>query len=248
MAQPHTLARPPITEALIDLRVTPSDRTTREVLAEVKRLVGKDYSQCDERLAGQAQFTVKDGKILTSGLEQAFDGWWCHNEAKNRIVQFRRNGFTHNHLAPYETGERLLEESLRLWGYYADRVHPDVVQKIGVRYINQLRLPWREGDDFSRFLTSAPGLPNDSPQQVSAFHSRVMAHEPGDPEATLIVTQKLERLPESPVVVVIDIEAFIGSATEPGVSQLRSSIKRLLQLKNRVFFSLLTDAAIEQFS
>ena len=51
------------------------------------------------------------------------------------------------------------------------------MSRVALRYINQLELPLKHGDQFTQFLTSAPDLPEGAPQAVSQFLSRVMAHD-----------------------------------------------------------------------
>ena len=53
-------------------------------------------------------------------------------------------------------GEALLDEALRLWTRYAEIVHPAAVTRLALRYLNRLDLPFKDGDEFQKFLVAVP--------------------------------------------------------------------------------------------
>ena len=63
------------------------------------------------------------------------------------------------------------------------------------------------GDEFSKYLTSAPPTPNGAPQTVSEFLSRVVAYDEGL-SATVITTQQLTTTEPGVPLTVIDVDAF----------------------------------------
>jgi uncharacterized protein (TIGR04255 family) len=114
-----------------------------------------------------------------------------------------------------------------------------------MRYINAFSLPYREGDDFARFLTAAPIMPPGAPQPISSFLSRTVAHEGHD---VVITTQRLEHgRGDKPAAVTLDIDVFARGNIEPDSHQLVETLQRLRVLKNRIFFALLTDEALHLY-
>ena len=60
-----------------------------------------------------------------------------------------------------------------------------------MRYINKLELPFAPGDDFRRFLTTSPVLPDEVPRNFSEFLTRVIAHEDASDGPAIVITQSL---------------------------------------------------------
>lgn len=245
MAIPRVLSRPPITEALIDLRTAVDSAIDAARLQGLRTALQADYPNVEERHQVQAQFRFQDGGLVLPPAENLFHGLFFRTTDGLRIAQFRRDGFTLNQLAPYANADVLIAEALRLWHLYRDAVQPAAISRVACRYINSLRLPYGPRDDFRRFLTAAPNVPAEAPQSVSSFLSRVMAHEGDD---VVILTHKLEdAIPGEPIPVTLDIDVFRPGAFSAEGQELLGILERLRQLKNRVFFASLTDEAVELF-
>ena len=166
-------------------------------------------------------------------------------DGKN-IAQFRRDGFTLSRLAPYTSWEDVFARASRLWKLYAETTTPIDVPRIAVRYINRILLP-QPLSDLSKYLTALPVLPKKWPNTLSGFLTKVVVH---DPESALVanVAQALESpADERHVPVLLDIGVseqiiFDGNAEAP---LLR--FEKLRETKNRIFFSSLTEEAINLF-
>lgn len=245
MATPQALREPPITEALIDFRIASDPGITSERLAGLRAQL-PEYPNVEEKRQFQAELRVEAGKLQQPAMSDlGFRGMVFRNADGTRLVQFRRDGFTLNQLRPYMGADVLITEAVRLWEMYRAIVTPVSVTRIAFRYINSLALPYRLGDDFRRFLTAPPDMPEGTPQQVSGFLTRMVAHEDED---VVIVTQKLENVaPERPTPVTIDIDVFVPGEFDSSADSLVRVLGRLRVLKNRVFFGLLTDAAVELY-
>jgi uncharacterized protein (TIGR04255 family) len=247
MATVRPLARPPITEALVDIQIAPDATITIDRLQPLRAL-SESYPKFDEKTAFQAEFRVENGKLLPpSAKSLGFEGIWLTTEDGGRIAQFRPNGFTLNNVGAYIGGDKLLDESLALWAHFADIVTPPSVTRIALRYLNSLQLPLRQGEDFERFLTTPPQLPPEAPQFFGEFLQRVVAnHEYG---ATVAVTQQL--MPNVPgaetVQLVIDVDTFLLRELDPSPSNLRPILATLRQIKNTTFFALLTEEAVKLY-
>lgn len=234
-------------EALIDLRIASDPAVSPERLATLRERLAAEYPKVDEKREYRAEFRVEAGKVVqpvTTDLGVA--GLFLRSRDGTRIAQFRRDGFTLNQLKPDVSADVLIPEAIRLWELYAQIVHPVAVTRVAMRYINALSLPYREGDDFNRFLTAAPEMPAGAPQTVSSFLTRMVAHEGHD---VAITTQKLEHgSPDKPTGVTLDIDVFASRSAEPDSRQLMETLQRLRVLKNRIFFALLTDEALQLYT
>lgn len=245
MANQRRLAAPPIAEALVDFRTTVTEpQSSFEALAQELQ---SRYPVVKPRRAIRAELKVENGKLIPpTALDLGFQGLMLFNRDETTAVQFRPDGYTYNCLKAYIGGDRLLEEALNLWSIFSARMRPRVVTRVALRYINRLELPFRPGDDFSRYLTAAPVVPEGAPQNVSEFLARVVAHD-DNTEAVVITTQQLTvPQPNSPLVV-IDVDTFRGGEFSTEADDLRVILEQLRELKNRTFFSLLTEEAIRLY-
>jgi len=247
MATPRDLRSPPIVEALVDVRaaVSASPETFEAVAGELQSA----YPTREVRRGVKAEFRVEQGKLIPPTAEDlGFQGVTLRSESGQRLVQFRPDGFTFNNLKSYLGGDGLLAEAMRLWSVFSDRLHPAAVTRIALRYINQLKLPYRQGDDFAKYLTAAPSTPDGGPQSVSQFLSRVVAYD-SEASATIVTTQQFTTPdPGGFPLLVIDLDAFCVGEFSTDPQALRQTLDVLRALKNRTFFSLLQDAAVELFA
>ncbi len=245
MAAVCELRSPPIVEALVDLRcVVTGEQADFEALA---RGIASDYPRADFRRNARTELRVEGGRLLPLETEDlGFQGAWLTSASGNMIAQFRPDGFTLNNLNAYVGGEQLLAESMRLWTMFIERFRPASVARIALRYINQLHLPYRQGDEFDRFLTAAPISPRGAPQLVDEFLTRVVSQEPDIP-ATVIITQQLTSDEAHQPLVLLDIDAFQEGLFSIEPQDVRASLDRLRLLKNATFFAHLTDEALESY-
>lgn len=250
MAQIQPLARAPIIEALIDLRVHVPDGTSVEHLE--KSLEGRElgYKKVGPILRGS--FGIAINLQETPPLRQmpnqtTIIGVRLHSADEKYVAQFTTEGFTLSRLTPYESWDALILEAKRMWGHYQACVSPIRVHRTAVRFINNLRLPLKQGERFEKFLTGLPVMPADFPQAISSFLQRFVVHdEPSG--ATAILTQALEQFTDrEPVPVILDIDVFRETKFAPDSQELWNYLNGLRSLKNRFFFGALTDQALELY-
>ena len=117
--------------------------------------------------------------------------------------------------------------------------------RLALRYLNRLDLPLRSGDEFRRFLTSSPELPEGAPQRVRGFLSRIIARD--ESGATAVVTQKLDPADGFPVTVIVDVDVFFLEELGTHSEDLHRFLEMLRNVKNRTFFALLTEEAVKLY-
>ena len=96
-------------------------------------------------------------------------------------------------------------------------------------------------------LAAAPPTPAGAPQYVSEFLSRIVAQETEENLTTVITTQQLSLPEPNQPLVVLDIDAFRQEELPPEAGNLRPVIDNLRDVKNRAFFALLTDEAVNLY-
>lgn len=245
MAEPQPLLRPPITEALVDLRATPT-RFLPSDRAAFGDAVRDGYPRSRDQRTIQAKLHFEKGKSpVATAAEIGLEGFQFLSEDERSVVQFRSNGFTFNRLSPYVGGDRLIAEALRLWATYVQIAVPTGVSRVALRFINNLTLP-PERERIGEFLESPPTPPQGAGALLQGFLNRVQSH---DLQTGLTVIRTLASARARPgaegLGVIIDIDAFRSADMSVDEVSLRPVLEALRTLKNRVFFGSITNRAVE---
>lgn len=243
MAQPRSLSRPPIVEALVDLQASvPGDPRTFNALADE---LHSEFPTKEQQSEVEGTIEIKGGKLVFPHVgSPAFVGVRVANVDKTIYVQFRPDGFTLNNTKVYIGGDQLIDKALTLWEVLVERTKPEIVSRVALRYINRLELPLNDGDQFERYLTSAPKLPERAPKLVSEALSRIVGHD-AQRQATAIVIQQLKQQQGGQrIALAIDVDVFRTGNFPVDTAALREILDSLRMLKNETFFSLLTDETV----
>lgn len=245
MPEPRPLRKAPITEALIDFRVAPPVELSQERMTAVHDQIRDRYPKVDLRQKVEAQLRVEGGKLIPSTVPLGQRGHFFKTEDERTIAQFRSDGFTFNRLEPYTAWVELFPEALRLWDLYVDAVGLESVARLALRYINHLHIPWTEGDEFGVYLLAPPNVPDPIPQKLTAFLTRFTTHDPEE-DIGINIAQRLK--PGAQGGLLLDIDVY---KTGPFGARDRAAIERIFdslhEMKNRVFFSMVTEKCLQLF-
>ncbi len=246
MAHQRHLNHAPIREALIDVQVAEVS------LAAVDRVVGLVRNRFQKSaVLWQASLGLNfgvDGQNSTSA-QQIRLGTRLETDDGCHVLQLRTNGFTFSRLIPYMDWQQLRDEAADYWKYYADEARPAEVVRLAVRYINELHLPLPMVN-LDDYLVASPKIPEGLPQALSSFIQRVIIAERTS-SSTAIVTQAFEgsaAAPDSHVPIFLDIDVFRSvNISTTNLADIWPILAELRDFKNAIFFSHLTEKAVELF-
>jgi len=160
------------------------------------------------------------------------------------VVLFEHRQFVFSQVGHYESWESLITGAKQAWEAFADVAQPVEIGRVGLRYINKckLKLP-AESDEL---LTAGPRLPDELDLGISAFVSQLTVGLPIDASAN--VTQVLQHEADASYAI-IDVDVFrSGLSLEPGSDEPWTKLESFREWKNKLFFSLVTDKLLEQYS
>jgi|SRR5947207_3327109 len=237
----------PITEALIDLRVTYGPGISLEKLK-------KFGSEIRDRYPNEATRDVVQGQISVIGPQHQQQstrttvGYIFHSADRLQAVQARLDGFTFSRFAPYEDWEHLIGEAKSLWHAFVRSVEPVSVSRVAVRYINQINLPIKDGNlKFEDYLRTFVTIGIEEDVTLEQFLVRLVMPQ-DDLTAKLILTEALLPPQGDYVGVLVDIDLFRENAM---VDVRSNDIWDILELfrnrKNQYFEGSITDAARKLF-
>lgn len=184
----------------------------------------------------------KSAPLPLPGSAQESFGWRYSTADASRVVQFRRDGATFSILKGYQDWDEARSSARILWEQYREWNSPAKVSRLAVRYINVLKLPM--GTDFDLFLTAAPRIPPELPQMLSSFFQCTVIPFSTD-GTTAIVTQALEPPHDTVIPVVLDIDVWYNVFLDVAAPEIWTQLDRLRDIKNQIFFSSITEYALE---
>jgi uncharacterized protein (TIGR04255 family) len=242
------LSHAPVTEAVIDIKVRPKDGSAFEQVNEAFKQLDFGYYLKGPISEGTFAFGLgPEGQVVPPSTTSAVVGLRLHSSDEKYVLQVRGESFTLSRLTPYETWETLCEEAKRLWEIYLARLEPVGVFRIATRFINNLRLPLRVGEEFQLYINSLGQVPNGAPATVEGFFQRFQLVDQST-DAHVILNLVLNgQEPDGRLPVILDIDAFKLIERRASDPEIWRELETLRELKNRCFFGTLTQRAQELF-
>jgi uncharacterized protein (TIGR04255 family) len=238
------LSRAPIVEAVIDIRIAPTDRIKASDFAAAASVLRREYPSHKPMRSVQATFSPNAEEISQKHEDV---GIVFQSQDEHSLAQFRVDGFTFNRLEPYTNWPTVFGEALRLWQVYA-ALNPRVsVSRLAVRYINRMTIT--EGGSLADYLEAPPILPADIPQAVREYLMRVVVQD-SEKQISAVLTQALESgVAEATGSILLDVDAFkeVRRPLTPSDSEIERIFGELREMKNRIFYASITEKAAEAY-
>jgi len=231
---------PPITEALIDIRVQLPGEVSLADLEKLHDKIKDSYPEKKPRKKLEATFDLKDEQEPLKTAPFAIDGFHFRTPDGKQVAQFRLDGFTFNRLRPYSRWEEVFPEAKRLWEIYRTAVKPVLVTRLAVRYINSIEVPLKT-IDYDHYLTAAPKVPEGLPQLLQSFLTRIEVPFP-DRDVVAIITQtpsgKQDPLKTA---IILDVDVYAAVNLPADDARIFEIFGVLREIKNLIFFSSISE-------
>jgi uncharacterized protein (TIGR04255 family) len=252
MDEAPSYSRPPVREALIDIRISPLPSSQVKLLETLQEKLGPPYinKKKQQRWEGRVQWQEE---AFSSNTSQGVRGYQFENADGTRIVQYQLDGFACNFIkpdpkAPWAGWPALREEARRAWMLYADAMGVTETTGFSVRYINQIVIPSSSPVELSDYLTVPPTVPQDFPYQGFVDYLSSVKVVIDDLNAVAVITQApaQEPLPDS-VNILLDIEVVRRVKAPLDSEAMWTTLDRFRDIKNTIFQKSLRDKAKELF-
>lgn len=200
----------------------------------------------------ETQQDIQMGMGAADGSPEFFQrvqwgGFRLQDEVSHHVVQFMPNGVIFSRLEPYEKWEIFTAEALRIWQLFVELAEPTVIQRLGVRYIN--RIPLGSGEQPSTYLNMKPySLPGMDISPENFFYKDTY-QVPGYPYTIHWVRtiQPQQAAAANQQALIVDIDVFTTQLLQLDQNTLTQRLQEMRWLKNKLFFSSITDTALERF-
>jgi uncharacterized protein (TIGR04255 family) len=247
MAEYRHLARAPITEALIDFRIQ-GQADASAIEDALRGNTGLGYQRVGPifNSALGVSFNPEESNAAVSTQPIKMLGARLHSPDQRYVAQFSIEGFTLSRLPPYETWGTLLAEARRIWPIFVGAARPTSIARVATRFINELQLPLKPGEDFEDFLTTKLLIPDPAFSRTTGYLLRYETID-SEADATIICTQVLRPSDSGRASVIVDIDAFAQRRFEVVGDSAWGYLRQLRDIKNRVFFNLITEKCAELY-
>ena len=242
------LSRPPIVEAVIHWQARAQNPLEPDAL---KQTLATRLPNCPQSVAMQgfglmATLSPADETSVVQHQKRGFLGLRLSSEDGRYIVQFVRDGLVFSRTKPYEHWELFADAAKQAWQVFVEVAAPVETQRLGVRFINHIGAATPA--TLRDYLRDPPTRPSNLPLEEFVYQSTFSV--PGHPFGIRVIKVMQPSMPElqqsSGLFIDIDVFSTTAIPNEPG--PLDQALTRMRWLKNRVFFSLLTDAAVRSFT
>ncbi len=238
------LPNAPIVEAVIHWRARSEKKLEPDAFLEQLKAKLPDYpnSQRQQELGVGAKFGPEGSSVRQ---HHHWHGFRFETADKLHVAQFTRNGFVFSRLKPYEDWETFEAEAGRLWQIYRELAEPSEIQRLGVRFINRIT-PVRP-DKLGDLLTVPPRSPASMQLPLKGFMHQNTFEIPDHPyHLNVIQTIQPPSPPETESLsLILDFDVF---TTQPiPFDEIKNRLQQMHWIKNKAFFSFLTETAIARF-
>lgn len=242
-------AKAPITEAIIDIRVTLSKDNTAEKLRDIYALVSDRLPKVEPSYKGVGEFNYKPGSAFEVNTSEQQIGFWFRSEDNLQTFQASLEGFTFNRLAPYESWEKFSSDARAFWEIYTKICEPILITRVAVRYVNQLNIPAKQPIELKDYLRIAPEVSPALPQNtLQAFYMQLQIPQ-NDLNCMLVINEAIAP-PINPetVSVLLDFDLFRQETCKKSDEEIWDFLEQLHHRKNEVFEASITDKTRELIS
>jgi uncharacterized protein (TIGR04255 family) len=251
MAEQCLLRKPPIVEALIDIRFNVQETIRLTDLRAVCEFFAAEFPCFEEKSAGSAtiEFRGPEGikfEAPPPEVSHFVRNNGTMNSPATRAIAIQRDGITVSHIGNYGGWDDLVALTSRLFEQFIKVANPIATIRLGARYINKIELP-RTIFNFEDYFTYGPKLPQSVPQVVFEFYYRtgVIGESPS---LKAWINQYLTKIATDLYPsVILDIDVFQSERYPPIWNDIAEPLEKIHDLKNRLFFGSLTDLTLDAY-
>ena len=238
----------PIVEAAVHWRARAGRQLDEgELRAKLAELL-PDYPSQEPQRHFALEFLTTFSENEPQHITKRHDGWLgfrLTSEDKKSVAQFSRDGLVFSRLKPYEDWNHFAAEARRLWRMFVDFASPEEIQRLGVRFIN--RMEGCTPDNLKEYLKDPPTCPSSLPLIEFLYQSTF--NVPGHSLGVRIVKTLQSECQGLTVEMglLLDVDVFTTNPISCDDGTMDAILPKMRWLKNRTFFGLLTQSAIDRF-
>ncbi len=241
------LSKAPITECVVEVRARATTDWKEDIITEPLKQKLPEYPSFKPETEFKAELTIKentkaDHSIKNMGLK----GLVFNSGDKLQLARFHRDLFSFNRLKPYCDWERFSSEAIRLWNIHNDLAKPVEVQRVGLRFINQIEVS-NDSFELEDYLKVSPKEPDGLDLPFANFYHKDSFLVSGyNYIINIIKTLKPSADPtDISKYIIIDIDVFTYKPIDINNICFENCLDEMRWLKNKAFFGTITEKTKE---
>ena len=235
---------PPITEAVCEFRFVPGQEWDLTIPGKVHERLRESYSgKPKQQRMVQAQLSPKDGGLSVSELGLRVQ---LVDSKGERLLTLGPDLISVHVFQPYKGWEVFREGIFEAFRAYREVAEPKGVSRIGLRYINKIKIPETEVE-LADYFTKPPVTPDEFPEPMTKVQHRSEAYY--NDNVRLIFNLSSVRDPDSMTalfLVDLDLE-WSGEDPLEDEADIRETLEDLRNKERQAFEALITDRTRELF-
>lgn len=175
-----------------------------------------------------------------------WNGFRLEDAPANYVAQFTHTGIAFSRVKSYESWENFKNEALRVWDVFVELAEPKTIRRLGVRFINRMLL--KQDESISTYLKSEPYRLSGLEISPKSFFYQDTYQVAGYPyQINLVRTIQPDQTGSgSDQALIVDIDVFTNEVFSIR-DNLNQQLTEMRWLKNKIFFSNITDTALNNF-
>ena len=248
------LKNPPIVEAIVDWNgFVPEGWSLENSKEQITSSLGDTFPHYQAKNVVEANLKVSQNsefRMDNSNPPSLFSHqYW--NGMRNRLVQYRKNGFSFNMLPPYTSFEDEIPLMRQEWERYQSLVMGFQLQEIRLRFINRIVVQIEgESLDWNTYFR----IGKDSEEITRGFKNVMKSHQTFWMEelkkqsfGQMIYLEAVQPKLEARIVLDIEMIQSYLNASDSNWERVESILNELRVLKNQVFFEALEEECLKLF-
>lgn len=235
---------PPVVEAIFGLQVvTATDLDKESVLSTLDANLPEGFTVKQVMDHVNVEFRDDGNGPVPQSPTHGWIGVRLHGPDDKVVAHFMRFGMFVSFLA-YHSFEEARPLVQQLWGAYTRSFTPQLVNRVSIRYINMLKLPFENDQvDLEKYFRVNLKFPDELTGQMDHFHQQFVIRDPETriPARVMISNQREE---EGNLVVAFDLEGYQERQWTPDDSVIWDDFVLVRNWTYHIFRATLTDACL----
>ena len=241
------LPRAPIVEALVNFQANAARLWKPEEVRPLLAARWPEHTEIQELRPVQIEMMQTPQGQLPPKVTSQMQGFIFRSATQPSAHQARRDGYTFSRLEPNDDWNSLEKGANAGWADYQAVLEPEELHTVAVRFINRVVFPL-DGFRLARFFTTPPVPPPGLDWKFHGFMHQTIYAVPGSPCVVKVtLAPAFEPTPRDSVAFVMDIEVTLKESVAAIGRGLDSIFEEMHDLKNKAFFHLLTDEALQTY-
>jgi len=234
----------PIIEALVEVYFSQT-KNDFSVWADFSSKVRSSYPDVEELLVTKAELQISstgEGKQKISPEKL----YRFYNKDRTQLIQANKDFVTINQLKPYSDYERFRTEAEEALRNYINATSPKSINRIGMRYINQIMIP-EVNVELSNYFRLMPQIPDEVTDSVNEVLIQIQFVPRNSKHQIATSLRSGISLIEGQAVFLLDIYDILQIHNEINIELILNLVDEAHKNAERVFEGFITDKARKLF-